>query len=265
MGIIEIDKLDTLLARHAELKAAVDAFGQTLNEVQRYANETNTVVKDILTGKQISDWIADLAASGKSSATYLDAAKMQALAESSDAVRNISVSQHIFDWCIDNKMVANYYNSYFGAVSGVTWLSLTTPSLVCANANAFGKIANEQTTIDTALSNSKMKSAIWNNYNVTRPIMTSSTVLNLAAKHATTNKKRVDNNMSFLNGRFFVYKLVPVEDANGIKVELTYIDGNKIKKEVRFGNTWILNDFVADIVNIRGYDSVMNMTYIDFR
>lgn len=40
-GIIEIDKLDNLLARHAELKVAVDAFGQTLNEVQRYVNETN--------------------------------------------------------------------------------------------------------------------------------------------------------------------------------------------------------------------------------
>lgn len=264
MGIIEIDKLDTLLARHAELKMAVDAFGQTLNEVQRYANETNIVVKDILTGKQISEWVADLAASGKSSATYLDAARMQVLAESSDAVRNITVSQHIFDWCIDNKMVANYYNSYFGAVSGVDWLSLTTPSLVCVNANAFGKIANEQTTIDTALSNSKMKAAIWNNYNVTRPIMTSSTVLNLAEKHATTIKKRVDTNKSFLSGRFFVYKLVPLEDANGAKLELTYIGGERIKKEVRSGDTWILNDFVEDIVNIKGYYAVMKITYIDF-
>lgn len=61
-----------------------------------------------------------------------------------------------------------------------------------------------------------------------------------------------------------MYKIVPLEDANGAKLELTYIGGEKIKKEVRSGDTWILNDFVEDIVNIKGYYAVMKITYIDF-
>lgn len=46
--------LGELLEEHRKLKAAVDQFGAKLEAVYGFTNETNVVVKDILSGLQIS-------------------------------------------------------------------------------------------------------------------------------------------------------------------------------------------------------------------
>lgn len=163
MGIIEIDKLDTLLVRHAELKVAVDAFGQTLNEVQRYANETNIVVKDILTGRQISAWVDDLAASGKNSATYKDASRMNALLDSKDACRNNKVSQHIFDFAVANNKTGTYFGTALDNAGGVSWATLTTPASVCGNTAAFALIAKDEIAFDACVGNNTFTPFIYKN------------------------------------------------------------------------------------------------------
>lgn len=177
------DRIEDLMAKANDIKLAVDAiqtdvteFGDMLGDIQAFTNETNVVVKDILNGRQISEWIADLAASGKSSATYADASRMQALAEDTDACKNVQVSQHIFDWCVTNNKVGTYYNSIFGAVSGVPWSSLTAPAQVFANATAFGKVANDSTTFETLLNNATAKAELWNQSGVTESVLASSPV-----------------------------------------------------------------------------------------
>lgn len=177
------DRIDELMVKAEEIKSSladvqadVIEFGGMLENVQAFTNETNVVVKDILNGRQLSEWIADLAASGKSSATYADSSRMQALAEDTDACKNVQVTQHIFDWSVINNKVGTYYNSYFGAVSGVTWDKLTTPSLVYANSNAFKKIANDSDVFKTAMSNSAARVAMFNNYGTTESIINSSSV-----------------------------------------------------------------------------------------
>lgn len=174
MGIIEIDKLDTLLARHAELKVAVDAFGQTLNEVQRYANETNIVVKDILTGRQISAWVDDLAASGKNSATYKDASRMNALLESKGACRNNKVSQHIFDFAVANNKTGTYFGTALDNAGGVSWATLTTPASVCGNTAAFSLVAKDEIAFDVCVGNNTFKPAIYQNANTLESSIASS-------------------------------------------------------------------------------------------
>lgn len=167
MGIIEIDKLDTLLARHAELKVAVDAFGQTLNEVRAYANETNIIVKDILSGKQLSAWINDLAASGKNSATYKDASRMNTLLGSKDACRNNKVSQHIFDFAVANNKTGAYFGMVLDNAGDINWNTLSTPESVCSNVATFAEVVQDEIAYSVSVGNYAFKSAIYENHEIT--------------------------------------------------------------------------------------------------
>lgn len=177
MGIIEIDKLDTLLARHAELKVAVDAFGQTLNEVQRYANETNIVVKDIYNGTNAIDWILDLKTAGKSSVTYGSKERMEFLLTYSEAVNDTAVNQYVFDYGIENNLnIGLFYQMLLGNEPGVTWPSLTTFDAVCKNKMAFKKMCDKTQAIKLAKNNKTSFRTMANNYNYTESVITSSTV-----------------------------------------------------------------------------------------
>ena len=158
------------------LKKMNAEINNNFSSVENQLNNIKITVDDILLGRNLSEWISDLAASGKSSATYADQSRMQALVESTDACKNVQVTQHIFDWSVINNKVGTYYNSYFGAVSGVTWDKLTTPSLVYANSNAFKKIANDSDVFKTAMSNSAARAAMFNNYGTTESIISSSSV-----------------------------------------------------------------------------------------
>lgn len=190
MGIIEIDKLDTLLARHAELKVAVDAFGQTLNEVQRYANETNIVVKDIYNGTNAIDWISDLKTAGKSSVTYGNKERMEFLLTYSDAVNNTEINQYIFDYGIENNLnIGLFYQVLLGNEPGVTWESLTTFDAVCKNELAFKKVCDKTPAITLAKNNKTSFHTMAINYNYTESIITSSTVaLGVLSKETKTVK-----------------------------------------------------------------------------
>lgn len=174
MGIIEIDKLDTLLARHAELKVAVDAFGQTLNEVQRYVNETNIVVKDIYNGTNATDWISDLKASGKSSVTYGSKDRMTFLLTYSEAVNNTDVNQYIFDYGIENNLnIGGFYKVLCGTFADFTWDGLTTFDAVCKNSKAFGAICKSLKAVRLIIANQTAFGVMANNYTVTERIISS--------------------------------------------------------------------------------------------
>ena len=259
-------RIDDLMAKADEIKLAVDEFGEMLEDIQTFTNETNVVVKDILNGRQLSEWIADLAASGKSSATYADASRMQALAEDTDACKNVQVSQHIFDWCVTNNKVGTYYNSIFGTVSGVTWSSLTTPALAYANASAFAKVANDSTAFTTAMDNVTAKRAIYNAYATTEAIIKSSSIALsiLTARRQGEETLQGMNNNEF-EGKIFVltYK---AETKTSCYPTVYYPDGSY--REFEEDSSGSLNKFVTRIYAEGHYNlgrwSRFAFYYVDF-
>lgn len=259
MDTVVYDAIEKLQAKADEIKFAVDEFGEMLEDIQTFTNETNLVVKDILNGRQLSEWIADLAASGKESATYADAGRMQALAEDTDACKNVQVSQHIFDWCVTNNKVGTYYNSIFGAVSGVTWNILTTPALAYANASAFSKVANDSTAFTTAMENSISKKAIWNNLNVCDGIIrSSSTALNKLDEMAGSETTIF---IPFTKNVFIVSAVIYSSDR--FNVNLTCApNGEQITLSLGQGSQRQVNRFVtkADGSGFTGF----NTRYVDF-
>lgn len=165
--------------------------------VQTQLNNIKITVDDILLGRNLSEWIADLAASGVESATYKDSSRMQALTESKDACRNITVNQYIFDWSVNNNKVGTFFGSALGTVSGVTWSNLTTSAKVCANANAFRAVANDTITFTVAVTNNTFRPAIFDNRSVTRSIFESSNVAMTIMKNRKTTKKYTSNSCTW--------------------------------------------------------------------
>ena len=227
MGIIEIDKLDTLLVRHAELKVAVDAFGQTLNEVQRYANETNIVVKDILTGRQISAWVDDLSASGKNSATYKDASRMNALLGSKDACRNNKVSQHIFDFAVANNKTGTYFGTGLDNTGGVSWAALTTPASVCGNTAAFGALVDDPIAFEVSVNHAVFRKQIYTSLSTTRIHLIGSENA-LSIMRAKKKRKNITPPYQYYQVEPLNFYIFAIKTGYGNECYLTSLSGRKL-------------------------------------
>lgn len=260
-------RIDDLIAKADEIKLAVDEFGEMLEDIQAFTNETNVVVKDILNGRKLSEWLADLIASGKQSATYADASRMQALAEDADACKNVQASQHIFDWCVTNNKVGTYYNSIFGSVNGVTWSSLTTPALAYANASAFAKVANDSTAFTTAMDNATAKRAIYNAYATTEAIIRSSSI----AVSILTARQQVQDYRASLSTDDDYYMNVfmldyQAEPDGHCSPTIYYADGSS--KEFTSDSSGRLNKFVSRVRLEGDYNtsrwSRIKFYYVDF-
>lgn len=171
MEPIEVSKLDELMAKHAELKAAVDSFGATLDEIQTYANETNVVVKDILSGRQISEWIQDLKTFGTSADTYSNSDRMNTLLADSDAAKNPDVEGYILQWALANNKFGTYLNTAIGTVSGVNWTSLTTPEQVFSNSTAANAVFGSSVAFNNILDTGGCGQAIVDNYTITESLL----------------------------------------------------------------------------------------------
>lgn len=157
MEPIEVSKLDELLERATSL----------MNRVE----DTYLVAKDILLGTQISDWIADLAASGTSSATYQDASRMNTLIANEDAVNTTSIATLLRDWSIANNKTGIFFGTYLNNPSEVDWSSLTTPSSITANAIALNAIIGNDTAFKYAFDLTAFRNTLYDNSFVTESIM----------------------------------------------------------------------------------------------
>lgn len=167
MDTVVYDRIEDVLGRIESLYGRVE--------------DTYLVAKDILLGTQISDWIADLKASGTASATYSDASRMNVLIANEDAANNSDVAKYLVQWAVANNKYGTYCGAACGAVSGVTWDSLTTPNAVMGNATAFTALCGNGVAFDATIKNSACRTAIWNNAaSVTENIIVnSSTALNV--------------------------------------------------------------------------------------
>ena len=157
MDKVVYDRIDDVLGRIESLYGRVE--------------DTYLVAKDILLGTQISDWIADLKASGTASATYSDASRMNVLIANEDAANNVDVAKYLVQWAVANNKYGTYCGAACGAVSGVTWDSLTTPNAVMGNATAFTALCGNSVAFKASMQNSGCKTAIWDNSVLTESII----------------------------------------------------------------------------------------------
>lgn len=176
MDTVVYDRIEDVLGRIESLYGRVE--------------DTYLVAKDILLGTQISDWIADLKASGTASATYSDATRMNALIANEDAANNSDVAKYLVQWAVANNKYGTYCGAACGAVSGVTWDSLTTPNAVMGNATAFTALCGNSVAFKASMQNSGCKTAIVENVTTTENIIrgsnTALTVLNGLKEHVTS-------------------------------------------------------------------------------
>ena len=262
MDKVVYDRIEDLMAKADEIKLAVDEFGEMLEDIQTFTNETNVVVKDILNGRQLSEWIADLAASGKSSATYADTSRMQALIEDTDACKNVQVSQHIFDWGVTNNKVGVFLNSCFGTVSGISWNEISTPSQASSNSSAFQKIASDGPCFSVFFMNSIAKQSLWDNFLVTEPhIHSSPQAIDVLSKFMAQKSNGATYgptvNFSFDGEKVFVLSADRGTSCTLTRPNETQITENNIAAINRFGK--------SASVYVQGADGpVVTIRYVDF-
>lgn len=242
-------------------KVVYDRIDDVLNRVESLfgrVEDTYLVAKDILMGTQISDWIADLKASGTASATYSDATRMNALIANEDAANNSDVAKYLVQWAVANNKYGTYCGAACGAVSGVTWDSLTTPNAVMGNATAFAALCENTVAFNEAMQNASCKNAIWDCSSVTEQIFNSNSVaFNNLCKYKTTNG-------SIGNGsqKCFLLNVWYPPSYGNIKVTLTYKNGGDITLNTSDGKK-IINKFVSNS-DLHGANSYPNAEEISF-
>lgn len=204
----------TLASDHQNLLSKVNLLQSNITEIKGTVSSVVSICNDILLGRQTSEWIADLAASGKSSATYADSSRMQTLIENTDACKNVTVNQHILDWGIAKNKTGIFFNSYLSGTGGVSWSSLTTPNSIFTNTTATKAIVNNYSLFEVVFANTTTRQNIFTNrsvtHNVIRNTPTAMTFLNdhskagqrISSGISDTSLKGVTKNMFVLYVQF---------------------------------------------------------------
>lgn len=205
MDTVVYDRIEDVLGRIESLYGRVE--------------DTYLVAKDILLGTQISDWIADLAASGTSSATYQDASRMNTLIANNDAVNTTSIATLLRDWSIANNKTGIFFGTYLNNPSGVDWSSLTTPSSITANAIALNAIVGNDTAFRYAFDLTAFRNTLYDNSLVTESIM--------QANLSKFNRYKSDfyaawNDSSSRSGKLFVIDMRLSENSSHYGGNYTY-------------------------------------------
>ena len=245
MDTVVYDRIEDVLGRIESLYGRVE--------------DTYLVAKDILLGTQISDWIADLKASGTASATYSDASRMNALIANEDAANNVDVAKYLVQWAVANNKFGTYCGAACGAVSGVTWDSLTTPNAVMSNAAAFTALCGNSVAFKASMQNGSCKSAIYNNANVTEGVIRSSSTGMTVFRGLTQSFSISMSNNSREQNMFVLYVLADVQDT---VVTLGYETGNHGTVNVPRDGRVDINRFANSISQTS--PMALSVTYVDF-
>lgn len=250
------DRIEDLMAKADEIKIAVNEFGGMLEDIQTFTNETNVVVKDILNGRQLSEWIADLETSGAASATYADSDRMNALIADTDACKNIKIAQYLLDWAAQKNKAHVYYGSVFGQASGVNWSSLTALNSIMSNGSAFSLIAADATVFKVSCLSPTCRRSIFSNCSTTENIILASDVA-----------LGVLNSLSVTNGEMGSSS---EQDVFVLKANQEYGHGTMYYKcggsaeiwKGSFSSYGTVNKFVDRISLSKGEDVTIRLDYI---
>ena len=168
--------------RLSALDAAIEALQKTQASSLSKINDTYLICKDILTGQQVSDWVADLKAYGTSSETYANSSRMTTLVNSSDAVGDSGVTKTILGWSLDNAMVGTYFGTLTGDTT-VSWSSLTTADELVSSEDAFAAMCSNDDAWSRLRDTNALKTATANIF---------STTLASYVKNSAAVKERLD-------------------------------------------------------------------------
>lgn len=250
MEPIEVGKLDELLERATSL----------MNRVE----DTYLVAKDILLGTNISDWVADLEASGTSSATYGDSDRMNALIENTDACRNANVAQYLLAWAVLQNKANTYFGSALGDSSGVTWESLTSVNAIMANSAAFTAIAGDSLVYEVTAKNVPCRQAIFSNSDTTEDIIKASdTALNVMR-----NKLLQRNSMTGYGNKEFVKNmfLMTAKNENSSSIIAVVEKAGSAIKQIpgNYNGSNVSVNAFADKIYCNGSQGQIYAWYVDF-
>lgn len=247
MDTVVYDRIEDVLGRIESL------FGRV--------EDTYLVAKDILMGTQIGDWIADLKASGTASATYGDEERMNTLIANEDAANNSDVAKYLVQWAVANNKFGTYCGGACGAVSGVTWDSLTTPNAVAANATAFTALCGNSVAIYEVFKVKVCKQAIWANLTICDTIIRGSDAAMSALEKLCSNLSFRHDKVS--QGKWFVHRVNSYNDPP-LSVKITYAPNGE-NDEVSVpgnGNAVYIKRFATSLQSV-GVTS-MNACAVDF-
>lgn len=208
-------RIDDLMAKADEIKLAVDAiqldvdvFGEMLEDIQAFTNETNVVVKDILNGRQLSEWIDDLKSFGSNSTTYRDATRMNTLITNYDACSNMAIDNHLFNWALANNKLGTFIGTALNNTS-VSWSNLTTPNSIAANSSAFAAMGRDSRVFGLYFENSTCKQCIWDNRSTVK------SGLRTAENYLLTKAKTGWTGNTYSNKKWYVINIVTESDTGG--------------------------------------------------
>ena len=246
MDTVVYDRIEDVLGRIESLYGRVE--------------DTYLVAKDILMGTQISDWIADIKASGTASATYQDASRMNALIANEDAANNQDVAKYLVQWAVANNKFGTYCGAACGAVSGVTWDSLTTPNAVMSNATAFTALWNSSVAYTEIMNNYNTKRAIWDCSAVTEPVISNHPVI--LAKLQTFSKK-TSQTEGPNDVQFFIFSVGSIVYSPTATLE--FKNGGSQVYEIKEGQTYEVNKFVTRTSHDETSRAALNCNIINFK
>lgn len=233
MDTVVYDRIEDVLGRIESLYGRVE--------------DTYLVAKDILLGTQISDWIADLKASGTASATYSDASRMNVLIANEDAVNNTEITKYLCSWAIANNKVGLYFGTFVSEVSDVNWEECTTVQQLYANTTAFNAVANNANSFNALLNNSTMKNSLYTYWqNVENSLANSSVATNKLSSLSSGNGNmgggnRDTNAINFYKGKkmWFSHIQLSVGPSWGnttLTVTITKPDGSTWSNSIQTGD-----------------------------
>ncbi len=199
------------------LKKLEESLYKEFDDVLAAISNVQLRVDDIYFGNQLSEWVADLEAFGKSSVTYKDPSRMSMVVASVDACKNENISNIILEWAVANNKTGTYFGSILNNPSGVSWTSLSTPANVMGNSSAFKLIAKDTYALSKVMGNSNCKVQIFEQRSVTQSVITSnSDILANLKKYQTRKKASIsDGHMSeSWSGKYFVFLVYFHSDYN---------------------------------------------------
>lgn len=160
----------------SEVDEKVVVLSSLIDNVQYIISSTNSIVKDILYGTQISEWITDLETGGESSTTYSDSSRMIALVKEPSATQNTNISAIIYKWAYNNSMLPDYFLSCTQNDS-IAWSNFSNLDSICKNKDAFSAAVSVSVSADSVFAHQASRKTIFSNYSVTESVLSQSVPL----------------------------------------------------------------------------------------
>lgn len=252
---------NALLLYLKKLEAKIDGLDVDITTLNNTTFEIKATVADILNGTQLSEWMADLEAAGKSSTTYGDYNRMNTLVSNDVACKNTNINQHIFDWSVTNNKVGTFFSTAMGG----NWSSLTTCNAVYKNSSAFSSIANNENMFTIAMNNTISKNSMYSSYNVTESIIAGSSTA-LKVLDGMKTKKRIPYTSGgqttiSIGGFVLTAGFNEWPGMNSNRGTLNARDSSSISMPTRSGT---INKFIIDADCYVYNDSGGSINYVDF-